>query len=299
MSKRPDPDQYPSHGNELRAAGNAAQAALHAAVEYTIDAHRNALQALFPIPPARPRNNRAARNAGTAAAVLLAATLWWADPAYRSEQFATAIGELREIPLADGSRLVLDTASAAQVSWHLRSRRVELQQGRAHFDVEPSTFRSMTVAAGEIRVRVVGTRFDVWRQPTGTQVVVQQGTVAVWHAVREQDSTLLPAGQQIRFDDAFQAEHTLPSSTRVDAESLGTWQTGLLVFQNTPLNEALAEIQRYRQAPIRLQGNFGSDTNVSGVFDSRSTDQLLDRLPDILPVQIVRHPGGEVDVQRR
>lgn len=84
-----------------------------------------------------------------------------------------------------------------------------------------------------------------------------------------------------------------------DADSLGAWQTGLLVFQNTPLNEALAEIQRYRQAPIRLQGNFGSDTNVSGVFDSRSTDQLLDRLPDILPVQVVRHPGGEVDVQRR
>ncbi|MCV2216321.1 FecR family protein [Thauera sp. Sel9] len=297
MSKCPDP--RPSRSKTLRAAGNATQAPPRAAVEDTIDAHRSVLQAMFPIPPARPRNKRAARNAGTAAAVLLAAALWWADPAYRNEHFATAIGELREIPLADGSRLVLDTASAAQVSWHLRSRRVELQQGRVHFDVEPSTFRPMTVAAGEIRVRVVGTRFDVWRQPTGTQVVVQQGTVAVWHAAHEQDSTLLPAGQQIRFDDAFQAEHSPPSSTRVDAESLGTWQTGLLVFQNTPLNEALAEIQRYRQAPIRLQGKFGSDTNVSGVFDSRSTDQLLDRLPDILPVQVVRHPGGEVDVQRR
>ncbi|ENO90459.1 FecR family protein [Thauera linaloolentis] len=294
------PDSRPPRSGVAFKAGNTAQAAPRAALDDALDTHRGALQSMFPIPPARPQRKRTARNAaGTAAAVLLAAAVWWADPAYRSQRFDTAIGELREIALADGSRVVLDTGSAAQVSWHLRSRRVELQQGRAHFDVAPSTLRPMTVAAGDARVRVVGTRFDVWRHAAGTRVTVQEGTVAVWHGARAQESILLQAGQQIRLASVLRPDQPLPSGTPADAASLGAWQTGLLVFQNTPLDEALAEIQRYRQAPIRMHGRFGSDTKVSGVFDSRNTDQLLDRLPDVLPLQIVRHPSGEVDVLRR
>ena len=96
-----------------------------------LERHRDALKDLFPLPPSRPKSRKASKAAGVALLLALAiGALAWLDPAYKRERFATAIGERRDVTLADGSQLLLDSGSQIEVSWHPLSRRVALRAGR-------------------------------------------------------------------------------------------------------------------------------------------------------------------------
>ena len=279
----------------------------HAAPAHAFDAalaaERDTLRALFPLPPVRSaarlrtrRQGTALRNT-TAAAFLLAtatAALLWADPAWRTERHATAVGERREVHLADGSTLTLDTATLLDVSWHLRTRRVTLRQGRARFAVAPSALRPFDVAAADAHIRVIGTVFDVYRQQALVRVTVLEGQVQVGSSLPGVlASRLLFQGQQWRLDGSGAATATQAA----DLTQLGAWQQGRLVFDRTPLREALAEVQRYRSAPIRLRddGRIGG-LAVSGAFDTTRIDQMLDLLPRIVPARVQRHPDGSVEI---
>lgn len=262
-------------------------------------AERDALRVLFPLPPARsgPAPARRRRTAGLTGLVLALSTallLWW-NPAWRVERHATAIGEHRSIALADGSQITLDTASAVRVAWHVRSREATLLQGRARFDVAHDRLRPFTVDAGPVQVRVLGTVFDVQRRQGEVRVSVLRGLVRVQGSGQPAQPWLLHPGERLRIVGATpaQPEPVAPC----DAE--GAWVQGRLVFDRTPLRDALAEVQRYRSAPIRLydDGRLGRQT-LSGVFDTAQTDRLLDLLPEILNAKVQRQPDGSVQISR-
>jgi len=264
-------------------------------LDTVLQAERDALRVMFPLPPQRaPRTRRRNAVAGSALALLLAAGLWTWDPAYQREHFATAPGERAEVALADGSRLTLDTATTLDVAWHLRTRRVTLQAGQARFAAAKAVVRPFDVAAGSVRVRVLGTVFDVRREPDGARVTVLEGRVRVWPAPNDTAPLPLVAGQQLR------VQHGAAQPIQaVDTMAASAWERGQLVFARTPLAEVLAEMQRYHPAPLRLQDDARHPIGrlaVSGVFDSAQTDRLLALLPRILPVTVQRQADGSADI---
>lgn len=268
----------------------------HAAVGEAVGTHRDALKQLFPVPPSREPRGKRAVTAGAAALLAVAAMLWWWDPAYRSERYSTRVGERVQVELPDGSRLVLDTGSAVEVQWHLRTRRATLASGRAQFIVASATWRPFLVTAGPAQVRVVGTRFDVWREaPDTSSVSVYEGRVAVWREGQAPERGVsLQAGQQARLP-----AQGAPAVQVLENRLQDAWKEGRLVFQDTPLVEAVAAIQRYRGTPIRIVDSRIGALRVSGVFDSSNTDRLLALLPGILPVKVLSLPGGGVALRSR
>jgi transmembrane sensor len=224
---------------------------------------------------------------------IAAGLLYWADPAWRTEHHATGAGERRDVALADGSTLSLDAATALDMVWRLRSRRVALVQGQARFAVVPSSWRPFQVAAASARIRVVGTVFDVRRQGDRVQVTVLQGRVEVRNQGDASGPLALLPGQRLRMEEGRPT--AVPQS--VDLAQAGAWRQGRLVFDRTPLREALADVQRHRSAPIRLHddGRLGRHA-ISGVFEAERTDQMLDLLPRIVPAQVQRRADGSVDI---
>lgn len=267
------------------------------AVDAALAEERSALKALFPMPPARPARRtpkgRTGRRIaqGFAVAVAVTAALLWVDPAWHTERHVSAVGERRELMLADGSRIVLDTATAIDVGWHLRTRRVTLHHGRARFTVSPSRMRPFEVAAGESVARVVGTVFDVRRHADKVAVTVVEGRVAVQPAPGHTPMVLGP-GEQLAGEGAA-------APVRVDVDAVTAWSEGRLVFRDTPLADALDEIQRNRPGRIRIHGAELAALRLSGVFETTRTDQILDLLPAILPVTVTRQTDGSVDVRKR
>ncbi len=75
----------------------------------------------------------------------------------------TAAGEQRVLTLDDGSRLTLAGDSAINLDLVDHQRHVTLLRGRAYFQVASDPHRPFLVEAGEARVRVTGTRFEVRR----------------------------------------------------------------------------------------------------------------------------------------
>lgn len=230
-------------------------------------------------------------------AVVCAGVVWF-DPAYKIESVATAIGERTTWEMPDGSSVTLNTASRITVSMHLRSRRVTLDQGEALFDVAHAPLRalerSFVVQAHRTVVHDIGTVFNVRNRPNGADVSVLQGHVRV-----DTDNGMtreLGAGESLATRDGHFAPNATTAGARPNAVE---WRNGRLVLEGVPLREVADEIQRYRQPPIELQGGPIGDIRMSGQFDLDRLDQLIDLLPSLTPVDVLRRPDGSVRIDAR
>lgn len=272
--------------------------------EQALATHGEALRAHFPLPDlerlAREAAARAARRRmraglGALAAALVVSGLWLADPAYRSEHYAAAVGEQLQITLADGSQATLDSGTQLDMAWHLRSRRAELRQGRVLLQVAPARLRPFSVQADRAQVRVTGTRFEVERQQGDVAVYLDEGAVqlhldrrlpgeSALYALRPGMSMALGAQRPARAGDAA---HGLD------------WARGELVFERERLASVLAQLQRYVPRPIRLADASLADMPVSGVFRTGQVQAVFDLLPLIGPMRVRDGSDGAIVVERR
>lgn len=234
------------------------------------------------------RKRKTEKKVAAAALTLIAAGLLWLDPVYRSEQLATATGERGTWALEDGSEVTLNTASTLRVDYHLRSRQLYLPEGEALFKVRHSHWRSFLVHAHMTRVEDIGTVFNVRNTAGGAQVTVLEGSVEVRTEGEHEAGSILHADQAIEVDDG-----RLRSSHRVNAGQAMAWQNGKLFFDATPLAEVVAEVQRYRAAPVRLAPVLDG-LRVSGQFDIGHIDQMLAMLPTLAPVTVSRKDDGSI-----
>ncbi|MDZ5111563.1 FecR family protein [Pseudomonas putida] len=257
--------------------------------------HREELKQLFPMPPARPAPSKAVKSAGITLALAIAfAALAWLNPAYKSERFATAIGERRAVLLGDGSNLLLDSGTHLDISWRLLSREVDLRAGQALFDVSSAVYRPFVVSAGQAKVEVLGTLFNVRRLDNdAVRVTLARGRVDVAAAATQAPVTLRP-GQQV---DSIGGR--LTPVAKADVSRAMAWKEDRIVFEQTPLDEAVSLLRHYRKAPIELSDPSLGALKVTGVFEAHNVDLLLDLLPSILPVAVLQQEDGSVRIQRK
>lgn len=266
-----------------------------APLDEALGRHREELKQLFPMPPTRPAPSKAVKSAGITLALAIAfAALAWLNPAYKSERFATAIGERRAVLLGDGSNLLLDSGTHLDISWRLLSREVDLRAGQALFDVSSAVYRPFVVSAGQAKVEVLGTLFNVRRLDNdAVRVTLARGRVDVAAAATQAPVTLRP-GQQV---DSIGGR--LTPVAKADVSRAMAWKEDRIVFEQTPLDEAVSLLRHYRKAPIELSDPSLGALKVTGVFEAHNVDLLLDLLPSILPVAVLQQEDGSVRIQRK
>lgn len=255
--------------------------------------YREELRNRFPLPTPTPRKQRKALGAAMLL-VMLGAVLAWVDPTYHSEQFHTVIGERRVLNLADGSRMTLDSDTRATVTWHLLSRRVELESGQALFNVSKSKVRPFRVDVGTTRASVLGTLFSVSKLKDAVRVTLVRGAVSVSITSDAGRTVQLVPGQQVDV-----RKNQLQQPVAVDTEAAIAWKDNRLIFDRTPLSEALGQIQRYRKPSIVLDDPSLANLPISGVFDDRNVEDLLSLLPSILPLSLNTEADGTTHIQRK
>jgi len=223
--------------------------------------------------------------------------LWQQQPVFE-QSFATARGQQLEVVLPEGSRLRLDTLTTADVTLYRERREVRLPQGQAMFQVAGDVARPFDVLAGPLRITVVGTRFSVRYTPgvpgrAGVQVAVEEGRVRVARAERSAADTVveLVAGQQIASDMAG----LLGAVSIVPAAGIAPWRESRVSFDNTPLNQALAEFERYGPVHLTVREPAVATLRVTGTFDPRRPGNFARILPQVLPVRL-REQGGAAEI---
>ncbi|ALL67813.1 FecR family protein [Paraburkholderia caribensis MBA4] len=235
----------------------------------------------------RPRSP--ARRAGVKALVLLffgGGTAWLARDqiAWRgwSADLHTGTGEQRNVTLADGTRLMLDTASAVDVRFSDTERRIVLLRGEVmvvtgHDDgPAPRPFVAQTAQGVSIPL---GTRFSLRQEPSMTRLDVFEGAVKVEPARAPGVSKLAHAGERMRFT----ATHIM-SIEPANADT-AAWTQGMLVASNMRLGDFVSELGRYRDGYLRCDPSI-ADFRLSGTFPLSDTDRVLDTLVTTLPVEV-------------
>ena len=223
------------------------------------------------------------------AALILGAT----GPVLLQPTYATATGEQRLVILKDGSRVRLNTDSKVRVRFSGRERHVDLVRGEAFFEAAHDASRPFLVDAGRADVRALGTRFDVRRDDGRVQVTLVEGKVRVRQDGKAQAFTLAPS-QQIVLDPGRAA-----APEPADTARLTSWTTGRLIFHETPLAEAVAEVNRYAGQKIALDDAALGAAPVSGVFDTGDTRAFLAAVSRLFDLTAAPGPDGRTVLKRR
>ncbi len=223
--------------------------------------------------------------AGVGAAAVLAFGGWvWMEG---RSVFSTGVGEQRLVQLADGSSVRLDTGSRLRVRFDGDRRLIDLEQGQALFTVAHDTSRPFVVVAGEARVTAVGTVFDVRREAGEVRVTLVSGAVDV-AGEQGRGERRMSAGHQARVRDAE------VRTTAVDVAAETSWAEGRVVFRDTPLKAAVAEVNRYLTDKIELDAPALEDEAVNGVFETGDREAFVSAAAAGLGLRASAGPDGAV-----
>lgn len=243
------------------------------------DGHPPARESLLLIPrvtPSATRNPYRYTRLGWVAAVILAAVSlasWWLSHS-SGRTYTTPIGAVESVPMPDGSIITLNTATRIHVGLTADARTVDLEAGEAVFEVAKDAHRPFVVHVSHRRIIAVGTQFSVRRKGDNIQVVVTDGTVRI-EGDRGPGATraeLATAGTIARTNgDAIILTSVSPSS----AEDSLSWRRGILVFHDTPLAEALSEINRYNEVQLRLTDDTAARQLIAGEVRSTNVDAFV------------------------
>lgn len=198
----------------------------------------------------------------------------------------TAVGETRELQLADGSIAHLNTDTAVALDYTEACRCLRLLRGEAFFSVTPDAGRPFRVAAGAGHAEALGTAFNVRDADETVTVAVSEGRVRVSRRAAGRDaadSVVLAPGETARYAAAGPI-----ATARQAVARLTAWQQGKLVFADRPLREVVAELDRYRPGAILVLDSAIAGERFTGVVALADTDRALAAIEATLPVNVVR-----------
>lgn len=178
--------------------------------------------------------------------------------------YETALGEIRTISLADGSTVILDTASRLRVQFSGSERRLDLDRGRARFQVAEDQKRVFRVRVAGSEIVAHGTMFDVSLISADPLVTVLVGSVELHRPNAGGETRMLVPGQSVAIDGHMAGQALSAAEAR--------WVSGMLALDATPLAEAIAAINRYNRIQIRLAEPFSMPLRVTGAFRVRDPE---------------------------
>jgi transmembrane sensor len=205
---------------------------------------------------------------------------------WKTDGVTTAVGEQRLVTLDDGTRVFLNTATHIVVKYDRNVRKVVLKSGEALFDIAKKAGWPFMVEVADQQVRALGTSFIVREDEHRLSVTLVEGKVTVspanaegktgWQASAavmsvaetksfspqpERKMLTLVAGQRLTWAYRQPPELDTPPLERVTA-----WQRGLVDFENTPLAEAVAEMNRYSAVKLVVTSSQAFTIPITGVF---------------------------------
>lgn len=242
-------------------------------------------------------------------------TGWFGWQGWRSSDASadalTAVGEQRDMLLADGSQLRLDTDTAIDVAYSASERLIRLRRGRVLITTAKPRSEGdggqppppFWVETAEGRVQALGTRFAVRQDAGSTHVAVVEARVAI-HAGALGHFGFAPAAEATPATHATDGAPILAAGEAARFNRLGllgrsaarstdsAWARGMLVADDMPLADFVAELARYRTSPLLCDPAVRA-LRISGTYPLTDTDKALAALARALPVRVALARGND------
>jgi hypothetical protein len=166
-------------------------------------------------------------------------------------------GKQSRITLADGTQVWLNSGTTLEFpSSFTKNKREVYLTGEMYIEVAPDKNRSFYVHTSDFNVRVYGTKFNASSYAgSPASVVLVEGSIGLQSDDGKQELRLSPDEQAVYSDNGtFQTK-------RVNVQPFISWKDGYLTFEDTPVTEALKQIERY----YNLSFNYGDEVSFQGI----------------------------------
>lgn len=202
---------------------------------------------------------------------------------YWRADYRTAVGQKRSVTLPDGSVVHLNAKSAISFDFTDAERSLTLLYGEATFTVARDVERPFIVEADGGYTRALGTIFNIDIRTKEVVVTVLEGIVEI---SKQERSVQAVADRRVRYGQDGIGSKLL----EVDARMETSWHRGKLIFNNRPLGDVVADIERYRSGRIVIANPALRDLEVTGIFDLKDPNSILTTINHTMPVTITRLP---------
>ncbi len=230
----------------------------------------------------RARWRSATLRAAAAVIVVAGAGLLWrvtrpVDPTAAvveaaAVEYATTVGRVDTVRLADGTSVVLGPSSRIRLATSYGGRARELTlDGQAFFDVVHDDTRPFVVRTSSAILRDVGTSFSVVSDvERGTRVAVTSGAVDVAPvAATDGEPTVLHGGDRA---EVLGNRMTVERGT-VSGDEL-SWTRGTLVFHDASMTSVASDLRRWYGIRLLIEDSTLAARRVTATFDHGSVDEV-------------------------
>ncbi len=178
----------------------------------------------------------------------------------------------KTVTLPDGSLVTLNADAKLRYSkkFGKNNREVTLT-GEAFFDVKHNASIPFVIHAGDARVRVLGTSFNVNMddKKDGVEVYVSTGLVELSEKNNVDNRQLIQPG------NIGILHNRKITVDRTDDENSLAWKTGMLTFNDTPLSKAVSVLGKFYDVQIVMKGK-GMDTiKINGSYKQNDSLDLI------------------------
>lgn len=208
-------------------------------------------------------------------------------------EIATSYGETKEIRLADGTSVTLNSCSRLQYPLEFQgdTRQVRLS-GEAFFAVARNEDAPFIVSCSGMAITVLGTEFDVkaYESDMTAAVSVQSGKVRV----ELNDAVMnLHADQQLTYDNRT---HDFDRSS--ENRLVAAWRNGELTFNRSHMADVAAELERTFNCRITFRDGVIPDNRITGTHRRSDLDDVLRSLEYISGIHYSKGNNGEIVLYR-
>lgn len=187
----------------------------------------------------------------------------------------TSKGGNSNIILPDGSKVVLNADSKLSYPKIFNdSIRNVVLIGEAFFDIEHDSKRPFIVDANEIKIKVLGTTFNVKSYSKDEKIETTLVTGKVELIKDDETPVILAPSQKAVF---YKTQNKLKIE-EVNSSNVVAWRKGKLVFKNTSMKEVVIDLERKYNVKFIINSQKLLEYEYTGTFDNLSIDEVLELL---------------------
>lgn len=193
-------------------------------------------------------------------------------------------GKIFNITLSDGTHVYLNSGSSLKfpVQFIKGKKREVFLEGEAFFDVTKDKSHPFVVNADDVRVKVLGTKFNVssYTEDKTVNTVLVEGSVALSSSGKPTDKTMLKPGFKGAFDKSGTAVFSLE---KVDTRQYTNWMKGEIAFKGIGFKEIARKLERTYNVSITNNNKELDAVKFSGSFDRNieSINEVMDVMSKI------------------
>lgn len=183
----------------------------------------------------------------------------------------TPRGKQQQLVLHDGTKVWLNAASSIRFPSSFTGDRREVEiTGEAYFEVAENKTKPFIVHAGQSKVEVLGTHFNVmaYGNENSMQTTLLEGSVKFRHGDK---TVLLKPGQQSQLT----SNKEIVLIRDADVETAVAWKNGKQAFSKSDIRSIMRQIERWYDIDVEYKGEVPKRTFSGDISRSANLSELL------------------------